>query len=76
MLVRRVHDLNRSGWIVLAWFAATWLVVAAYFALPDHRVLIERLALPIALVILWMALAPGDTAANDYGPAPAAGWWP
>lgn len=76
MLVLRVHDLDHSGWLVLAWFAAACLLSAMLSVFPDYRALLEWLGLLIALVFLWIAFAPGAPTANDYGPPPAAGWWP
>ncbi len=76
MMVRRLHDLNRSGRIVVGLFAAACLVPLAIPVPDGYRAFFSWLGLLLGLVFLWMVLAPGVPTANNYGPAPAAGWWP
>ena len=71
LTVRRLHDLNLSGW----WILAIWIVPAAveYAAvqLVNNPQLGSTLSSVIALLIgLWLWLAPGTRGANRFGPDP------
>lgn len=80
LVVRRAHDVGRSGWwvivpsIVLSCW--TWLVVAAN--LDDNlEILLMTPAVVIALVILAVLFfGLGTPGPNAYGPPPREGWLP
>jgi uncharacterized membrane protein YhaH (DUF805 family) len=77
MLVRRVHDHGKSGWIWLAVLAA-FLVGLAFAELPGIRDTAFGIivAMPIVLGFFWLISAPGDARPNKYGPPPRPTWWP
>lgn len=71
LTVRRLHDLNLTGW----WILAIWIVPSAveYGAvrLLDNPQLGSTLSSVVALLIgLWLWLAPGTRGANRFGPDP------
>ena len=71
LTVRRLHDLNLTGW----WILAIWIVPSAveYAAvqLVNNPQLGSTLSSVIALAIgLWLWLAPGTRGANRFGPDP------
>ena len=71
LTVRRLHDLNLSGW----WILASWIVPAALEAgavqLINNPQLGSTLSSVVALLIgLWLWLAPGTHGANRFGPDP------
>ena len=71
LAVRRLHDLNLSGW----WVLAIWIVpsVVEYGAVRwlNNPQLGSTLSSVIALLIgLWLCLAPGTRGANAFGPDP------
>ena len=71
LTVRRLHDLNLSGW----WILAIWIVPAALEAGAvrwlNNPQLGSTLSSVVALLIgLWLWLAPGTRGANRFGPDP------
>jgi len=71
LTVRRLHDLNLSGW----WILAIWIVPAALEAGAvqwlNNPQLGSTLSSVVALLIgLWLCLAPGTRGANRFGPDP------
>lgn len=70
--IRRLHDINRSGWFMLLFGApyAAWLYVVHSSAQP----LMPAIALLIGSVILLVLLVqPGTPGDNRFGPDPKAG---
>ena len=71
LTVRRLHDLNLTGW----WILAIWIVPSAveYATVQwlSNPQLGSTLSSVIALAIgLWLWLAPGTRGANRFGPDP------
>jgi uncharacterized membrane protein YhaH (DUF805 family) len=71
LTVRRLHDLELSGW----WILAIWIVPAALEAGAvqwlNNPQLGSTLSSVAALLIgLWLCLAPGTRGANRFGPDP------
>ena len=71
LTVRRLHDLDLSGW----WILAIWFVPAALEAgavqLVNNPQLGSTLSSVVALAIgLWLWLAPGTRGANRFGSDP------
>jgi uncharacterized membrane protein YhaH (DUF805 family) len=82
-LVKRLHDLGRSGWLALAgaaalciWSAVLGIVAVAVLgttALDIGSVVLAALvgliAMPAIGAALWLHLAPGDPDANRFAAA-------
>ena len=78
--VRRLHDMNRSGWWVLPsvvpTIASTITTVVsavngsnnAFFVVCDVCAILTNLA-----TVVWLGFAKGTQGPNKYGPAPHAG---
>jgi uncharacterized membrane protein YhaH (DUF805 family) len=71
--VRRLHDINRTGWWLIMPFAPILFWIAAllgrFNALGLFRVvMVAMLVAPLAL--LAMMCVPGTKGANRYGPDP------
>lgn len=70
LLVRRLHDQNRSGWWALAWAPAVFTGImkgGAPIGLP--------LGIPVGLgnlLVLAFLLWPGSIGDNSFGPSPHA----
>lgn len=80
LVVRRAHDVGRSGWWVIVPFIVlslwTWLVVAANL---DYNLefLLMSPVIVIGLVILAVLFFElGTPGPNAYGPQPREGWLP
>lgn len=74
--VPRLHDIGKSGWLVLGPIA---LEVAAFIlvfsALPADltRVVLGVVILIIIGLIVWLGCVPGDRSANKFGEPPPPG---
>jgi uncharacterized membrane protein YhaH (DUF805 family) len=80
-LIKRLHDVGRSGWWVLGGMAGicVWSAVVAIvfvFALggqafqpgsAGYAMLLGILMLPALGMAFWLHLAPGDPVTNHYG---------
>jgi uncharacterized membrane protein YhaH (DUF805 family) len=84
-VIKRLHDVGRSGWWVLGGMAAIciWTAViglGAMFTLrldtldagsTGYIILFSVLMLPALGITLWLHLAEGDAFMNRFGPVPA-----
>lgn len=77
LVVPRLHDINRSGWIAVGVFALEiTIAVALSVWLDDEELVLEGLgfvALAIAALLIWLGIVPGDRYENRYGDAPKPG---
>ncbi|QGZ93461.1 DUF805 domain-containing protein [Terricaulis silvestris] len=76
LCVPRLHDIGRSGWLVLAPLALEiGAVIAAFSLLPRDSALpvLGIVTLIIAGLIIWLGCIPGDPASNRFGDPPAPG---
>lgn len=77
LVVPRLHDIDRSGWIAAGIFALEITIVLALSAwLDDEELVLEGLgfvALAIAVLLIWLGIIPGDQYGNRYGEAPRPG---
>lgn len=72
VMVRRLHDFNRTGWWALALTLGpvALMLALAPFAPPTTTAPFITL---IALVwLVWLGCIPGDPNENRFGPAPGA----
>ena len=72
LMVRRLHDFNRSGWWSLAIVLgpAALMLLLAPVASPTQT---APFILLISLVwTIWLGAIPGDPHENRFGPAPGA----
>ena len=70
LLVRRLHDQNRSGWWALAWVPAV-LVGIVKSGEPKGLALSALVGLGNLLIVTFL-LWPGSTGENSFGPNPRA----
>ena len=83
--VRRLHDTNRSGWLLLGWIGYDVIVVVAYNAMlrgvdvsvePNNSiviiaaVLLVLCALAYAIFLFVCMVLSGNEGPNFYGPDP------
>ncbi|MFW2437304.1 MAG: DUF805 domain-containing protein [Parvibaculales bacterium] len=73
VFVRRLHDINRSGWWVLAWVAMYFgfgAIGGAFIGLGLEA--LERVTISVSFTaifihqMIWM-VTEGDAASNNYG---------
>ena len=71
LTVRRLHDLDLTGWWVLAIWGGPAAIEAVRYQLADAPKLASTVSGLISLAIgLWLWLMPGTPGANRFGPDP------
>jgi len=75
LCVPRLHDIGRTGWLVLAPLAFEIAAAVTLVVLPgDQGVMVLGLAALVILgAIIWLGAIPGDPEANRFGEPPAPG---
>jgi len=74
--VPRLHDIGRSGWIILGVIAAEFaIVIAAALLSGGEGVFIGAgiAVIAIGLLTIWLGCIPGQPHDNKWGPPPASG---
>lgn len=66
LLIKRLHDLNRSAWHCL-WLAALWFLCLLGDSLPDPVAIMVEIA--SAGTAMWLFAVPGNAGPNFYGAA-------
>jgi len=69
--IRRLHDLNRSGWWLITPLVPTFLMLLLFFWFWPVTVLLAACMLGVTLYLLYLCIQPGTDAENRYGPVPA-----
>jgi uncharacterized membrane protein YhaH (DUF805 family) len=76
LCVPRLHDIGRSGWLVLGPLALEiGAAIAAFTFLPPGSALpaLGIVTLIVAGLIVWLGCIPGDPGSNRYGDSPPPG---
>ena len=70
LTVKRLHDLNKSGWWLVGAMAVSF-VAGAITGMGDIMALVA-IALNVLLLVygLWLLFWPGTVGDNQYGPDP------
>jgi uncharacterized membrane protein YhaH (DUF805 family) len=69
--IRRLHDLNRSGWLLVTPLIPAFLMLLFFFWFWPVTVLLAASMLGVTLYLLYLCIQPGMNADNRYGPVPA-----
>lgn len=69
VLVRRLHDIGRSGWWVFGAFLAG-VLMAFSNAFPNYALIFAIPAFLLSLIILAFTIQRSEDRANRYGPNP------
>ena len=70
--VRRLHDLGKSGWLVLL-PAIPWFLLGAFiFIFWPFAVVAGLAGLICSLYLIYLYAQPGVAESNQFGPAPGA----
>ena len=70
--IRRLHDLNRSGWLLVAPLIPAFLMLLLFFWFWPVTVLLATAMLGVIAWLLYLCLQPGMNGDNRYGPDPGA----
>ncbi len=69
--IRRLHDLNRSGWLLVTPAIPAFLMLLLFFWFWPVTVLLAASMLGVTVWLFYLCLQPGMSGENRYGPAPA-----
>ena len=68
--IRRLHDLNRSGWWLVAPLIPAFLLLLLFFWFWPVTLLLATAMLAAIAYLLYLCLQPGMSEDNRFGPAP------
>lgn len=70
--VRRLHDVNKPGWLILLLYLLGILNYAIVFLLPETSWILASVAssLTLGVYIFYLCLKRGTPGPNKYGPDP------
>ena len=71
IVIRRLHDLNRSGWLLVTPIIPAFLMLLLFFWFWPVTVLLAASMLGVSAYLLYLCLQPGMSGDNRYGPDPA-----
>jgi uncharacterized membrane protein YhaH (DUF805 family) len=76
LTVPRLHDIGRSGWWLLTLLAGEFLAVAIGWQGGEHGILLAGglFAFFALMVLVVIALIPGEPEANKWGEPPSPGF--
>lgn len=68
--IRRLHDLNRSGWWLVAPLIPAFLLLLLFFWFWPVTLLLVTAMLAAVVYLLYLYVQPGMSEGNRFGPAP------
>ncbi len=68
--IRRLHDLNRSGWWLVAPLIPAFLLLLLFFWFWPVTLLLATAMLATIAYLLYLYAQPGMSEDNRFGPAP------
>ncbi len=70
--VRRLHDINKSGWFLAGFYGIALLFYVMILTYPESSLIIifSLVLLAFAIYFIVLLATEGDKQSNDYGPDP------
>ena len=72
IIVRRLHDVDRSGWLILVPIVPTFLMVALLYLFWPLGALFALATVACFAYLIYLYVLPGTPGANQYGSDPKA----
>lgn len=72
IIVRRLHDLNRSWWLILVPIVPSLLTLALFSLFWPLGVVFALIAVACFAYLIYLYVLPGTPGPNQYGPDPKA----
>jgi uncharacterized membrane protein YhaH (DUF805 family) len=69
--IRRLHDLNRTGWLLITPIIPAFLMLLLFFWFLPVTMFLAAVMLGAISYLLYLCLQPGMNGDNRYGPEPA-----
>ena len=72
IVVRRLHDVDRSGWLILVPIVPAFLMVALLYLFWPLGVIFAFATVACSAYLIYLYVLPGTSGSNQYGPDPKA----
>ncbi len=70
--VRRLHDVGKSGWLVLVPIVPAFLTVSLFYLSGPLGVVFALATVACSAYLIYLTVRPGTAGPNPYGPDPKA----
>lgn len=70
LMIKRLHDMNQSGWWVLFLFGLAFVGGFVSGISPEMQSFSLIFNIPVIGFVLWLLFWPGTAGDNQYGPDP------
>ncbi|HMI96018.1 MAG TPA: DUF805 domain-containing protein [Micropepsaceae bacterium] len=68
--IRRLHDVNRSGWLILVPLVPAFLTVSLFYLYWPLGVVFALATVACSAYLIYLYVLPGTTGPNQFGPDP------
>ena len=72
IIVRRLHDVDRSGWLILVPIVPAFLMASLFYLFWPLGVVFALATVACAAYLIYLSVLPGTPGPNQYGPDPKA----
>jgi uncharacterized membrane protein YhaH (DUF805 family) len=66
--VRRLHDVNRSGWLILVPLVPAFLTVSLFYLFWPLGAVFALATVACSAYLIYLTVLPGTTGPNQFGP--------
>jgi uncharacterized membrane protein YhaH (DUF805 family) len=72
IIVRRLHDVDSSGWLILVPIVPGFLAVSLFYLFWPLGVVFALATVACSAYLIYLYVLPGTPGSNQYGPDPKA----
>jgi uncharacterized membrane protein YhaH (DUF805 family) len=70
IIVRRLHDVGKSGWLILVPIVPAFLTVSLFYLFWPLGVVFSLATVVCSAYLIYLYVLPGTVGPNSYGPDP------